>query len=155
MRRRGARVGSAGNVLNARVVLLALVAVGPALATGGLARAQGSADAKAAAEPVMQQLAAFRRDDYDAAYRFASAEIRQMFDRAAFELMVRGGYPEIARSTFAQVAESRVTSEGHALVRVVIQGANGNGIEALYELVLEDGGWRINGVATRPDPGMV
>jgi hypothetical protein len=48
-----------------------------------------------------------------------------------------------------------VTAEGHAVVRVKIQGANGNGIEALYEMVLEDRGWRINGVVARPDPGMV
>jgi hypothetical protein len=144
---------SEGRILRAGpAVLLALVVSGAAV---GIALAQGGGAAKAAAEPVMQQLAAFRRDDYDAAYGFASAEIRQMFDRAAFERMVKGGYPEIARSAFALVAESRVTAEGHAVVRVKIQGANGNGIEALYEMVLEDRGWRINGVVARPDPGMV
>ncbi len=31
-----------------------------------------------------------------------------------------------------------------------IRGANGQAVEALYEMIWEDG-WRINGVATRPD----
>src|SRR5262249_26449404 len=68
------------------------------------AGAQPSEIAKAAAEPIMKQLEAFRRGDYDAAYVFASTEIKQMFDRPAFERMVKGGYPEIAQSTSAVVA---------------------------------------------------
>ena len=39
---------------------------------------------------------------------------------------------------------------GVAYVTVKIRGANGPAIEAMYELIWEDG-WRINGVATRPD----
>ena len=110
---------------------------------------------KAAAEPIMKQLEAFRRDDYDTAYTFASVEIRQLFDRAAFERMVRGGYPEIARSTFALIARSEMAPDGHAHIQLRIRGANGNSIEALYDMVQEPGGWRINGVATKPDPGLV
>ena len=41
----------------------------------------------------MQQLEAFRQDDFTTAYTFASVSVRQMFDRAGFEQMVRGGYP--------------------------------------------------------------
>jgi hypothetical protein len=107
-----------------------------------------------AEEPVLRQLEAFRRDDYDAAYAFASEEIQRIFDRQAFEQMVRSGYPEIARSAFAHVAGSGGTPDGHAHVRVKIQGANGRSIEALYDLVWEGGRWRINGVVTRPDPGV-
>jgi hypothetical protein len=127
-----------------------LAASGPPAA----ASAQSERDAKAATEPIMKQLEAFRRDDYDTAYAFASAEIRQMFDRAAFERMVRGGYPEIARSTFALIADTRATPDGHLHVRVRIRGANGNSVEALYDMVSEPGGWRINGVVTKPDPGL-
>jgi hypothetical protein len=40
-----------------------------------------------------------------------------------------------------------------------IRGASGSAIEALYEMVCEglcEGGqWKINGVVTRPDPGVV
>ena len=82
------------------LIALALVAC------AGAARAQAERDAKAAAEPVVKQLEAFRRDDYDTAYTFASDEIRSQFDRRSFEAMVRRGYPEIASSTFALVTRT-------------------------------------------------
>jgi hypothetical protein len=107
-------------------------------------------DAKAAAEPVVKQLEAFRRDDYDTAFTFASGMIQAQFDRQAFETMVRRGYPEIARSTFAAVTKTELQSPGLAYVTVKIRGANAQAIEATYEMIWEDG-WRINGVATRPD----
>jgi hypothetical protein len=40
-------------------------------------------------------------------------------------------------------------------VRVKIRGANGNSIEAVYDMIRQDGRFRINGVVTRPDPGLV
>ena len=125
------------------------------LAVASVAFAQPGEVAKAAAEPIMKQLEAFRRDDYDIAYIFASTEVRRMFDREAFERMVKGGYPEIARSTFALVSRTEVTPDGHVYVNVKIRGANGNSIEALYDMVRENDGWRINGVVTKPDPGLV
>jgi hypothetical protein len=109
---------------------------------------------KEVAEPVMKQLEAFRRGDFDTAYTFASSDIRQQFDRPAFEHMVKNGYPEIARSTFATVAGSTMAPNGHAYLQIKIRGANGNSIEALYELVLENGHWKINGVSAKPDPGL-
>ena len=78
-----------------------------------------------------------------------------MFDREAYERMVKVGYPEIARSTFALVSRTEVTPDGHVYVNVKIRGANGNSIEALYDMVRENDGWRINGVVTKPDPGLV
>jgi len=114
----------------------------------------GKSDAKAAAEPVVKQLEAFRRDDYDTAFTFASTEIQAQFDRRSFEVMVRRGYPEIARSAFAAVVKTELVPEGSAYVTVKIRGANGQSIEALYELVWQDG-WRINGVVTRPDSGVI
>lgn len=121
----------------------------------GAAVAQPGGDPMTAVAPVMAQLEALRRDDYDAAFAFASAGIQRMFDRQAFEQMVREGYPEIARSTFAHVAESRIGPDGHAYVRAKVRGANGNHIEALYDLVWEGGHWRINGVVAKPDVGLI
>jgi Domain of unknown function (DUF4864) len=109
---------------------------------------------KEASEPVMKQLEAFRRGDFDTAYTFASSDIKQQFDRPAFEHMVKNGYPEIARSTFASIAASTVAPNGHVYLQIKIRGANGNSIEALYELVLENGQWKINGVSAKPDPGL-
>jgi len=108
------------------------------------------ANPKSAAEPVVKQLEAFRRGDFDTAFTFASGMIKAQFDRQAFETMVRGGYPEIARSTFAAVTKTELESPGLAYVTVKIRGANGQAVEALYELIWEEG-WKINGVATRPD----
>lgn len=120
----------------------------------GAARAQADKEAKAAAEPVVKQLEAFRRDDYDTAYTFASEGIRALFDRRGFEAMVRLGYPEIASSTFAMVTRTELRSEGLAYVTIKIRGSNGQAVEGLYELVWQDG-WKINGVATRPDAGVI
>ncbi len=110
---------------------------------------------KEASEPVMKQLEAFRRGDFDTAYTFASSEIKQLFDRSAFEHMVKNGYPEIARSTFASVANSTMAPNGHAYLQIKIRGSNGNSIEAIYELILENSQWKINGVTAKPDPGLV
>jgi hypothetical protein len=114
----------------------------------------GKSDAKAAAVPVVKQLEAFRRNDFDTALTFASGMIQARFDRQNFEVMVRRGYPEIAQSTFAAVTKTELESPGLAYVTVKIRGANGQSIEALYELVWE-GDWKINGVATRPDAGII
>jgi hypothetical protein len=134
-----------------RWIVLALLLLAPALPAAGQTPKTAP---KEASEPVMKQLEAFRRDDFDTAYTFASSDIRQQFDRGAFEHMVRNGYPEIARSTFATVSGSTVAPNGHAYLSIKIRGANGNNIEALYELVLENGQWKINGVSAKPDPGL-
>jgi Domain of unknown function (DUF4864) len=138
----------------ARIPAATLFALALVLAVGAAARAQ-KVEPRAAAEPIMKQLDAFKRDDYDAAYAFASAEIRELFDRSAFERMVKTAYPEIARSTYALVAGTQEQPDGHVVVRVRIRGANGNSIEALYDMVNQADGWRINGVATRPDQGLI
>ena len=139
--------------MKAVTMILALAAATLLVAAASLA--QPEPDVKASAGPIMKQLEAFRRGDYDTAYTFAAAEIKELFDRAAFERMVKNGYPEIARSTFALIARSEVGPDGHVYVRGKIRGANGNSIEAVYDMVQEAGGWRINGVATKPDPGLV
>jgi uncharacterized protein DUF4864 len=133
----------------------ALVLVAVPLVAAGVAHAQAERDPKAAGEPVMKQLEAFRRDDYDTAYTFASQQIRALFDRASFERMVKGGYPEIARSAFAIVAETELAADGHVRLRVKVRGANGIGVEAIYDMVWEGDRWRINGVVTRPDQGLL
>lgn len=104
-----------------------------------------------AGQTALRQLDAFRHDDFDAAYAFASTDIRQAFDRGAFERMVRGGYPEIARSVSGVVTDGHVEPDGHAWLSLTIHGTNGRTIQAVYELVWENGQWRINGVVARPD----
>ena len=121
------------------------------LARAASAAAQSDPDAEAAGRIVMQQLDAFRRDDFDTAFGFASAEIHELFDRPRFEAMVRTGYPEIARSVSAVIDGSERGPGGRLYLLVRVRGANGQGLQAVYEMVLEDGQWRINGVVARPD----
>jgi len=135
--------------------IIGIVLALTALMDVNVACAQPAEIAKAAAEPIMKQLEAFRRDDYDAAYVFASTEIKQMFDRPAFERMVKGDYPEIARSTSAVVSRTEMGPDGDVFVQLKIKGANGTGIEALYQMVPERDGWKVNGVMTRPDAGTI
>ena len=121
------------------------------LARAASAAAQADPDAEAAGRVVMQQLEAFRRDDFDTAFGFASVEIHQLFDRTRFEAMVRGGYPEIARSASAVVTGIERGAGGRLYLMVRVRGANGQNIEAVYEMVFENNLWRINGVVARPD----
>ena len=115
--------------------------------------AHAQSDDKAAAEPALRQLDAFRQNDFDTAYTFASAEIKRLFDRPTFERMVKSAYPEIAQSVRARVIATRPGPEGHFYLVIKIRGANGQHIEAMYDMVREDGAWKINGVVARPDPG--
>jgi hypothetical protein len=130
----------------ATLLLAALLALWPAPAA-----AQAESDVKDAGGVVMQQLDAFRRDDFDQAFTFASSEIHQLFDRTRFEQMVRAGYPEIARSASAVIDGIQRADGSRVYLFVRVRGANGRVVEAVYEMVLEDGRWRINGVVTRPD----
>jgi hypothetical protein len=132
-------------MLSARVPLF-LAAV--LLARAASAAAQADPDAEAAGRVVMQQLEAFRRDDFETAFGFASEEIHQLFDRPRFEAMVRTGYPEIARSVSAVIDGSERGPGGRLYLLVRVRGTNGQRLQAVYEMVLEDGQWRINGVAS-------
>ena len=128
--------------------------VGLALLTlAATAAGQGVDPRSDMARTVLDQLAAFRRDDWAAAYAYASATIQSRFDLEAFRQMVTGGYAPIARSTTATVSHVEVVDPSHGLVEVRVEGANGEMIDALYELVDEQGQWRINGVLTRPVEG--
>jgi hypothetical protein len=102
------------------------------------------------AQTVVEQLAAFRRGDWAAAYAFASSAIQAQFEPEAFRAMVTHGYAPIARSATATVGRVEVLDGRRGLVEVQVVGENGETIDALYELVEEQGAWRVNGVLTRP-----
>jgi hypothetical protein len=128
-----------------------LAAVLAALLLAGGAAAQPDPDVDEAGRVVLQQLEAFRRNDFEGAFGFASRTIHDMFDAARFEAMVRGGYPEIARSVRANIDGSKRRDAGELFLFLHVQGENGRAVEAVYELIKEAGAWRINGVVTRPD----
>ena len=143
------------STLARRCVLPALAsAVALVIVAGAAVAPAQTEDAaiRAATDLVMRQLEAFRRDDFEAAYALASREIRKIFDRGAFERMVRNGYPEIAQSAAAEVEASRQTGDGQVYLRLRIRGANGRSVEAVYEMVREGREWKVNGVIARAAP---
>jgi hypothetical protein len=103
-------------------------------------------------QTVLDQLAAFRRGDWTAAYGFAAEGIRARFSPEAFRTMVRGGYAPIADSARASVLDAALVTPGRGYVEVRVEGRDGETVDALYELVDEQGAWRIAGVVTKPAP---
>ncbi|MFM8470009.1 MAG: DUF4864 domain-containing protein, partial [Limisphaerales bacterium] len=88
---------------------------------------------------------AFRDGDYARAYSFAASGIQQQFDVAAFERMVKDGYPIIAY--WRAVSFGDVEDNGReAVVLVSVQGRGGRTRFFRYVLVREANEWRINGV---------
>ena len=131
-----------GSALGLALLLVAAPATG-----------QGADPRAAMTQTVLDQLAAFRRDDWAAAYTYASQTIQARFGLEAFRQMVTSGYAEIARSLRATVSHVEMVDVDHGLVQVRVDGANGRTVDALYELVDEQGSWRIEGVLTRPVDG--
>ncbi len=94
---------------------------------------------------IEQQLAAFRADDYAAAYAFAHPGIQAQFAASEFAKMVRAQYPQIASSTGAEFL-SIIDDGAKAAVAVKVTGTDGGTIEYQYLLELDGSDWRIAGV---------
>lgn len=94
---------------------------------------------------IESQFAAFRDGDYARAYSFAAPGIQQQHDVAAFERMVKDGYPIIAY--WRAVSFGEVEDNGReAVVLVSVQGRRGRARYFRYLLIREAQAWRINGV---------
>ena len=116
-------------------------------------RAQQTDEEKHAAamvQTVLDQLAAFRRGDWTAAYGYASAAIQDRFTPEAFRKMVTEGYAAIADSAGSTVLGAIVLDARHGVVEIRVRGRNGQTIDALYEMIEEQGAWRISGVVAKP-----
>src|SRR5213593_3474628 len=120
------------------------------LVAAGIACAQ-DADVAAARASALAQLEAFRQGDFDRAYTYASVVIREQFGREAFERMVRLGYPQIAAPATVTMDGAERAPNGSVFLFLRVRGADGVAVEAVYEMVLEAGAWKVNGVVTRPD----
>lgn len=113
----------------------------------GPARAQDAdADIRAV---ISEQIEAFKADDFEAAFAFASPAIRRMFGSPAqFGEMVQNGYPMVWRP--AEVRFSGLETRGGRTVQsVVVTGQDGAIYVLDYEMIAADGGWLINGVVVR------
>lgn len=141
-----ATLGPAARVLTAGLALACAMAPGSPRAAAQSVEPQLTAMTRT----VLDQLAAFRRGDWSAAYGYASSAIQAQFSPESFRQMVTGGYAAIARSLQGTVLRAEALDARRGLVEVRVDGVDGETVDALYELVEESGAWRVNGVVTRP-----
>lgn len=127
-----------------RIVPLCLLLLGLAL---GPARAQeANADIEAV---ISSQIEAFRADDFETAFSFASPTIRRMFgDPDRFGEMVQNGYPMVWRPRDVRFSGVE-TRDGRTVQSVVVTDQAGAPHVLDYEMIEGEDGWRINGVMLR------
>ena len=91
------------------------------------------------------QLKAFREHNLDLAFSYASKSLRIHLPQAIFMNVAKQNYPEIwsnKTSDFGIVKDNQV--QGSIQVRVVAQ--DGSNASYDYDLIFEDGSWKIQGI---------
>tara|TARA_R110002110_G_scaffold171307_30_gene373721 strand:+ start:5740 stop:6153 length:414 start_codon:yes stop_codon:yes gene_type:complete len=103
---------------------------------------------------ISSQLEAFKADDFDTAFTYATPTLQQMFQSPQnFQRMVTEGYPMVWRP--AEVRYLELRQRGDAMwQKVQITDAKG-GIHNLdYKMEQTDMGWRIGAVQILDAPGV-
>jgi len=95
---------------------------------------------------IKAQLAAFRKDDYPEAYRYAATGLKEQVPLPAFERMVKNGFPVIAQSRAVQFGVIIDNGE-QAVVNAVIEDKSDRERHYQYSLLREPAGWKISGVS--------
>ena len=113
----------------------------PAHVAGGAAR-------RAVLDTVLGQLAALRAGDADKALSYQSRGLRRNFGSAAqFTRMIVTHYPEFGRSRAADCGPVLTDPTGrYATVVVTVTGEDGRRARGYYQLLREDGVYRVAGV---------
>lgn len=95
---------------------------------------------------ITKQFDAFRADDLERAFSYASPMIQGYFRTPeTFGRMVSQGYPQIRMPGEVTLRDLREEG-GRLLQRVEVRGADGVPQMFDYELVETENGWKINGV---------
>lgn len=124
-----------------------VAALSPAAADGASELGLNAADRRAIQAIIAAQMDAFKKDDSETAFSFASPTIRTMFGSAAnFMNMVMTGYPPVYRPKTVSFGEI-VNVRGEPVQKVFVLGENGAELVAAYVMQRQpDSAWRINGV---------
>ena len=126
---------------------LILAVVFSALAAGG-AFAQSS-DIR---NTIQDQIEAFKADDFDMAFTFASPMIQRFFRTPGnFGQMVRQGYPMVWRPADVRFLDLSAQG-GLKFQKVMIRDQAGVFHVLEYQMIKVDGDWQINGVRLLPRP---
>ena len=95
---------------------------------------------------ISQQIEAFKKDDFAAAFEYASPFIQEQFGNAqTFGVMVQQGYPMVHRPQNYAFRDP-VNQNGQIIQDVLIQDQMGKLYELRYALIETPMGLRINGV---------
>jgi hypothetical protein len=131
----------------ASCLMLVLLAVGAPAAADALDRSE-----RDAIQGVIEaQLAAFRDDDGERAFSFASPSIQQQFGNPSnFLAMVRNSYLPVYRPREVRFRELAMV-EGEPVQLVLLVGPDLEVVNAFYLMQKQaDGSWRINGCMLEP-----
>ncbi len=129
-----------------RFALMIFAAFGAAL--------PAAAQESAMQQTILDQLDAFRADDFERAFGYASASIKGIFMTPQnFGAMVRQGYPMVHRPGAVKMLEARDVA-GALWQRVMITDEAGATHLLDYQMVETPEGWQINGVQIVTQPGV-
>ena len=103
---------------------------------------------------ILDQIEAFKADDFATAFTFASPSIKSIFmSPENFGRMVTQGYPMVHRPGSVRMLESREVG-GRLWQKVMITDQTGRTHILDYQMVEGPEGWLINGVQLLPEPGV-
>ena len=103
---------------------------------------------------ILNQIEAFKADDFARAFTFASPNIKGIFQTPEnFGMMVRNGYPMVHRPADVRMLEQREVA-GRLWQKVLITDAQGRSHVLDYQMVETPEGWQINGVQLLPSGGV-
>ena len=140
--------------------------VAAALATGSAAAQDTMAPAPApeAAMPaemawqeiITSQIQAFRDHNASGAFMYAGASFQVSYPSAEafFVSIMNMGYAPIMESTAHSFGEHRMIGENAVLQEVSLIGKDQERYGAIYQLMLEEAGWRVQGVQLFRQQGM-
>ena len=132
--------------LRAANQFMAPIALWIYLLAASTAMAAGSSDAESGIRDIIaSQIEAFRADDSERAFSFASPKIQSRFGTPErFMSMVRRGYQPVYRPKEFRFLGAEERGR-HYEQRVLFLGPDGSLVTGIYSLVKIDGSWRIDG----------
>lgn len=105
-------------------------------------------------QTILNQIEAFKADDFATAFDFASPSIKSIFmSPENFGAMVKNGYPMVHRPGSVRMLEQREIS-GSLWQKVMITDQSGRTHVLDYQMIQTPDGWQINGVQLLPEPGV-
>lgn len=110
------------------------------------------ADEPAIRQVISSQIEAFRADDFETAFTYASPSIKSIFGTPErFGVMVRKGYPMVWRPAEVQFLSIEEIA-GQLWQNVAIRDATGALHVLEYQMISGDNGWKINAVRIKKAP---